>query len=763
MSLLTQRRSRAQSGVELARQTVGNALVVHATGITAEARLLAMSLAVDPEYDLVVADLPTDSPAGVWESLASAFPRGRRGVRLVLARQSSELGPLAGNWLSERLGRTVVAPVGVVSQAEDGSLFVHSGPGSGWVRFRRGRKPEWESKRFPRPSWDSRAVAELRQTGSGSVAEPLPAGMWVRPHGEDAWLNPSRARLSRALPCRSETLAVVLGGRGIPELALEDVGRFWATLPEDDRSRVRFVQYGPVSLPHGGTLGQALADLLDTEVVCYSGIPVGPAKASEVFTLRSDGSHGWNTYAQQFIYQPQDAAPPRLCGYRRPVAGLPEVAPGVYRCAPDAVLEVVQAGLWLRPPDEPAHAAAIRSAPADPAIHVLRYEATGQEQAERMRTLAEEALAHLDYSTRLTSRLIPVIVSDGELLAAPAEFAKESKGPVAVAAPVEPHVSEVSAQEPAEVSLTWLATLLDTNTATEHLPGIKEDTRPPADENARAVPVKAELEAPIAVAQPVPAPSVSSRLPEQGIDSERKLLRETWQRDFDQQADAVNAVLAGNPKLLGGSSHPVEDVLTDTIAVRLYLAGQGPDVDRGLRTAEPGPHVAFGRCVTAGLTLLPSHRGPVVSTVTPTPPQWEFYGQHPVLTEWGFLNLLTKPSGSEHGDVDLLVWSMTGRKTALLEPVEGLVDGRVVFLPGTSFKVLELIEPKLGTRGRILLRELSPTEVDADGNAASNRASLDKLAKTSLERSAASWARAEPRERIPAVSAGRFRSLPGVV
>jgi hypothetical protein len=150
MAPVTKALSRLQSGIELANNTVGYALVMHAaTGITADARSLAMSLGVDTEHDLVVADRPVDSPAGVWDSLASVLPRRRCGVRLVLARQLSELNLLAGHWLSGRLGRTVVAPQGTVSQGEDGSLFVHSGADSGWMRFRPGRKPEWESTHSP--------------------------------------------------------------------------------------------------------------------------------------------------------------------------------------------------------------------------------------------------------------------------------------------------------------------------------------------------------------------------------------------------------------------------------------------------------------------------------------------------------------------------------------------------------------------------------------------------------------------------------------
>ncbi|MER6871744.1 hypothetical protein ABT279_16505, partial [Amycolatopsis sp. NPDC000673] len=69
----------------LEKKTVGNALVVHlAEGMTVQAQSLALGVAADPEHDLVVVDLPVDSPIAMWESVARALPRRRRGVRLVI-------------------------------------------------------------------------------------------------------------------------------------------------------------------------------------------------------------------------------------------------------------------------------------------------------------------------------------------------------------------------------------------------------------------------------------------------------------------------------------------------------------------------------------------------------------------------------------------------------------------------------------------------------------------------------------------------------
>jgi hypothetical protein len=501
------------------------------------------------------------------------------------------------------------------------------------------------------------------------------------------------------------------------------VAQFWATLSPEHRQGARFVQYGRVTLPGGLTLGQALADLLEDEVTCYSGMPVGPAPLSEVFTLRPDGSQGWNTYAQQYAYRPRNSAVPavpRLSFCRPPVAGMPELEPAVYRCTAEVVVEVVQSGLWVRPAAEPGHAAAVRAEALDPVVHLLRYEATGD-----LRAIAETLLGRLDYSTRLATRLVPVS-ADREV-------------------PPEDTAAD-------ESELPWLSRMLDTQTF-KRLPEAKPENDPEPAGTHSAV-----------TAQPVPEPAASASPVETDLDAERSLLRETFAREFDQHAETAAALVARNPKLLGKSSGETAAVVADLVALRMYLAGQGPaEMDRELRAARPGAHVAFARCVAAGLHRLPLLRGSAVSGLNLRPEQWEFYAGHPVVTERGFLGLWAAPHTDDDTGTDLLVWSMTGRRTAIAEPGDRPVTDRVVFLPGTSFKVLELVEPVGGARGQLLLRELSPTEIGADGTAAPNRLSLDKLAKTSLRRSVGKWAGAEPGPPVPDDEAARFRTLPGIL
>jgi hypothetical protein len=403
MSLLTKIRARAGAG--LARTRIGAVVVVHAPdGVTAEARALAAALPADPEHELVVADLPSVSSVEVWKAFVAALPRGNRPLRVVPGQAPHEIAPYVWQWLADRVGRGVLAPYGRTHHVA-GLLFVHSVEHSGWVWFRRNQAPAWKGKRFPRPDWDSIEVGQARTAGFRGVAEPLPAGMWLRPDVGDDVLTTGRARLTRTLPCLPGAPTIVLGAHDVADIELTDIAAFMRTLPPDTAARARFVRFGGVALPDGVPFGQALADVLDAEVCCYTGIPAGTQDALEVLALRQDGSLGRSAFAQAFTHRPRTA--PRLSIYRAPFDGLAEVSPGIYWYAPNVVLEIVRAGLWIRPAEQVTDPAGVRTVPLDPAHNLLLYDATDPTQAERLREMAESVLDRLDPANRPATRLMP--------------------------------------------------------------------------------------------------------------------------------------------------------------------------------------------------------------------------------------------------------------------------------------------------------------------------------------------------------------------
>lgn len=1079
MDLSLVRRGTGASGTTLDKQTVGNALVVHpSTGMTDEAQALALGVAADTEHDLVVVDLPVDSPISLWESVAKVLPRRRRGVRLVIGGRSRETSALAGQWLSERINRTVLAPDGSVIPSAGGALFVHSGRGSGWVKFQPGRAPKWEAKRFPRPSWDSGLTAELTSTSSRGVAEPLPGGLWVRPVGFDQGQRAHRAALVKGLPAQHDTMTIVLGCPGCPPLTLDDAARLWVRLPENVRTNARFVQYGPMSVPAGTTLGQALADLLGKEVAFYTGLPVGSPQLVDVRTVLFDGRLGWTTFVREIGYQPRvQGGPmqaPRLISHRAPIHGLNEVAPAVYWYSPDAVIEVVQSGLLVRSPHDGRDTPAVRALTLDNSINNLTFDAASEDAADRMRMLAQDVLARLDENTRRMSRVLPAhallaergrvqvttkalaeieqgdaapapalleasptevvvpgeykpaapvdlevdvtpepallrseptitqrldpgvgvprslagvgspititsarppmvplaessggpfgdgrddkpegrqteklggagfagpvgptVSQGGEVPAAlagpsapskfgvpeggaevpaalagpsaspkfgvseggnggpaalagpsgpstfaapgggaeaPTAFAGPSKfaapeggaeapagqpvpskfgvpeasagpsapskfvapggfagpggpvpgaptgfsGPAAPPAPIPPAAPPVGMPSPPVAPPSLTAGPVSMPPAATPPVGMPPAATPPAgmppaatppagmppaagvppvappsveaptvqgpvespaenaenaetSENAQA----AEATEPVAPAekaekgearlQPTPGAEATALLPKRGAEKEREWLRKSLGAEYGLMSNAVARILSEHPGFQGALSTSSAEVLTDAVAVQLYLSAKGAAIDGALRTGANGPHVPIARCVVAGLSRLPSHRGPATFATSVSKSEWDLFRSQKVLTEWGFLNTLTQPSSTLDGDTDVLVWSITARRTKLLEPTAGGVENRVLFVPGTSFKVLDLREPAEGVRGLVLLRELTSSEVDETGKVASDRISLDELALVSLRRELEVWAEAEGRDPIAEVSAPRFGALPGLV
>jgi hypothetical protein len=875
------RRHNAAEGSELSKHTVGNALVIHpAGGMTDEAQALALGVAPDTEHDLVVVDLPVNSPIAMWESVARALPRRRRGVRLVIGGRSRETAAMAGQWLSERIGRTVIAPDGMVIPSAGGSLFVHSGRGSGWVRFQPGRAPRWEAKRFPRPTWDSALTAEVSSTSSRGVVEPLPGGLWIRPVGFDQRQSQHRGRLIRGLPPQDNVLTIVLGCPGCPPLTLDDAARLWVRLPESVRQNARFAQYGPMSTPSGTKLGQAIADLVGKEISFYSGMPVGSTKTPEVRTVLFDGRLGWRAFARELAYRPRvdgvQDAPPRLVSHRTPLLGLMEVSPAVYWYSPDAVIEVVQSGLLVRSPHDGARTLALRGVTLDNAIHNLTFDAASEDTVARMRALAEDVFGRLDPETRRVSRILPASAllaerataqvtrkamaeieaggfapalsatstevairepsEDGSVIAEAGSGAYQPVGQApSFAGPVDLAVDAVPA--PAEVPAVGIVQRLEpvkTTSVTAPAPTAPvpppvslpvspisasqppwfrtESTAGPAGETTVQVPIQptvgstvdatsetradaavtlTRVEQPLEVPEPVeeiaepapevleespaaeprtdvsvqptPVPEASALLPKRGVDQERGWLRKSLGQEYGLMSNGIARVLSQHPGFQGALSTSQAEVLTDAVAVQLYLSSKGAAIDAGLRTGNVGPHVPIARCVVAGLSRLPSHRGPATFTTSPSPKEWELYRTHKVFTEWGFLNTLAGPSSNVPGDTDVLVWSITARRTKLLEPLQGGLEDRVLFVPGTSFKVLELKEPQEGARGLVMLRELTPSEVDETGRVDPNRVSLDELALVSLRRELEVWAESDERRPIDPGAAARFSVLPGLV
>jgi hypothetical protein len=870
----------------LSKQVIGNAMVVHPTGpVTEQARDLAVRLPRDDENDLVMLDLPLGSPITLWQSVASVIDRHRRGIRLVIDGHPRETVALAAGWLSERLGRVVIAADGQMFTGAGGCLFVDSGPNTGWMRFHPGRAPQWESKRFPRPFWDSRLTAEVTATSALSVCEPLPGGLWLRPIGSDDSLQKFRALLFESVPLLADTLTIVVGSPGDRAVPLDDVNRVRESLPPEVRRHSRLASLGPVSIEPGSTLGQSMADLTGEHLISYNGIPVGgDTRPPEVRAVQPDGRGGGWPFALELGYRPSTPGGidpvPEVLSHRRPFRGLTEITPGVYRHGHDALVEVVQSGLLVRPVAEGARTPAVRQLAMDSGRHYLVVDGEDAGAVLRMQTLAEDLIGQLDEPTR---RMTQIVVAETLLGGSSAGLMAEEPGeaagalesvlnqlasaadesiedevfsaPAASTVPVPetpaqpaepaptpaPRVAPRTAPAPFRLESSGFPGAVEAPsravtapgsaapapaaplpTAPAAAPPVERSAPPPIptssplptaapapapapaaapagpagpaapavtavpDQPAAPAPVEAGLptpgitgtgaidvltepesatpKAPVEVKarlQPTPPPAARGLLPDRPIDEERAWLRKALAADFGTMSTSVARVLSEHPGFEGlrdGSSA----ALTDAVAVRLYLSPRGATLDAALRTGKVGPHIPLARCLVAGLSRLPSHRGPTSFASTPKPGHWELYRRHPKVTEWGFINAVAGPSLDQPGDTDVLVWSMTGRRTRLLEAENGGVPNRVLFVPGTQFKVLELNEPGPKSRGLIMMRELTARDLDDQGQGEAVQRSFDELALTSMRREHESWSTAA-RSGTDDGPATHFGALPGLV
>ncbi len=259
---------------------------------------------------------------------------------------------------------------------------------------------------------------------------------------------------------------------------------------------------------------------------------------------------------------------------------------------------------------------------------------------------------------------------------------------------------------------------------------------PGAPAASAAVPASAGLRARV---QPVPGAAACAVPPERGIEQERGWVRRTFSEQFNAIAGSVSRVMSESPGLRGTDRAEAAAALTELVSVRLYLSGDSRRADAAVRSADPGPHVPLARCVAAGLRRLPSYRGPVLLRSGLAEAERALYREGGLLTEWAFCHARTTLHAGPPDGTDVLVWSMTARRTAILDPA---VPDRVLFLPGTGFKVLRV-------DGRtVMLRELSPSEIAADGRVDLRPVKLDAMALAGLERIPAALAAAGTDETV---------------
>ncbi|MGW1564850.1 hypothetical protein ACWCQ1_51965 [Streptomyces sp. NPDC002144] len=236
-----------------------------------------------------------------------------------------------------------------------------------------------------------------------------------------------------------------------------------------------------------------------------------------------------------------------------------------------------------------------------------------------------------------------------------------------------------------------------------------------------------------------------------------------WRTYGERYREAMASVARALPQSLGppaGIRHDRVNVLADLAAVHLYLAGEWEELDEALSQGTVGAHLSLARCLSSGLRRLASYRGPAIVRTGTVGPVTEWYRDNQFVTEQGFWAASASAAVLREGGPGFVVWSLTARRTAVVAPY---APEQLVFLPGTRFKVLRVID---GRQPLVLLRELFPPEPAGHqpGDAGEDGATwLDESTLADLERITADSRTANRFTQLAPVAAGPRGRPPGLI
>ncbi|GAA2030417.1 hypothetical protein GCM10009839_32670 [Catenulispora yoronensis] len=223
--------------------------------------------------------------------------------------------------------------------------------------------------------------------------------------------------------------------------------------------------------------------------------------------------------------------------------------------------------------------------------------------------------------------------------------------------------------------------------------------------------------------QPAPPPSLTPTLEASTsapltpaspcTDTDREAFRTLLGSRYNIHLRPVVSAIARVPAL---RAVDVAAARVELAAVRTYLHDASPEsggavLDRALRSGEPSHRApalhAYGACLTAGLRRLPAYLGPVYQD-SRIDPAW--------LAEYRVGRTLVEPAPvgasvflDRVGAGGFLIWSVTGRRTALLEDRVAEQRGAVRFLPGSRFRVLGVRAAPTGSPLVLLCEDIAQT------------------------------------------------------
>ncbi|SDM48476.1 hypothetical protein SAMN04488074_12257 [Lentzea albidocapillata subsp. violacea] len=709
-----------------AANSVGSTLVVSAPeGPSQGAAGLARALPADNGRTVVVVDFPGGDQSTFWPHVVTAL-HGRGPIRLAVSHAGTMRPTAPAQWLAEQLQAEVVAPDGVLTTVP-GAAFVVGTQGYGsWVKFQPNASPMPYGRRFPVPQWEAMDPNSPWPTGEIGVSEPIPSGLWLRAQQPPFDPAAQDSRPIVALPCRDNVLTVVVGGPGQSSIPIDEVCRLLTALPQAARSRVRLVPYGI-----DAAIGSLVADQIGEPIAMFTGLPVGNLRGGGPAVIAVDprGQQTWRPFVTEVLCVPDEAVPV-VSGYRTPVQGLTEVSPGVFSLGDGVVLEVVPSGLWVREQDEPYNAAEVRTLPLDPEWARLTVGTPGRTTPGAVAVHGAALVERLEPEVRKLLRLVfcdskviaPPPPPSGSHAAAPStaahalstrEPADNGTGFFTAVTPVEPEQDR-----PAYASMGAGPAMA---TVTSHALADDPDEAAFPSDDPDSTPVRFRVDGPLppqplALWEAPPEDNGERETVAQdhsSSDAERDTVRRALGERYGVHAATVVRLLSQRPD---AEEDPAafEAMVTDLTALLACVSQDEEMVVETLRMGRLGRLRPYVACIVSGLNRLPVHSG--VATVWgvsgPTGPRR--YRSGDVLVEHGLLDAIANPSQRVDGVTEYLIWSVTGRRVEVSDRVAVATEERVVFAPGTPFRVLAVAEAEGDHPQQVLLQEVAGPAADQE-------------------------------------------------
>ena len=715
-------------------------------GASQAALTLARSLPADRGRTVVVIDFPPGGESTFWQSAANAL-RGRGGIRLAVSFAGSMRPTAPAQWLAAQLQAEVIAPDGALTTVP-GAAFVTGSTGYGsWLRFLPGASPTPFGRRFPVPAWEAMDPNSAWPTGDVGIAEPIPAGLWLRAQSVPFDPNSQDARAIVALPCRENVLTIVIGGPGQPSIPTEEICKLLNALSSAARSRVRLVQY---DIEAGAEQAQDVAEQLGEPINFYTGLPVSNLReggGAVVVAVDRRGKPTWHPFVTEMRCIPRVLKDENeVSGYRNPVPGLAELSPGVFGLGDGVVLEVVASGLWVREATA-AGGADVRALPVDPEWARLTVGTPGRATPGAVAVAGAALVERLEPEVRKLLRLVFCDATETDIPWPTAVEEERTKPTPVFSEPEEAPRPAAHALAPEPATVVTSALNPEPPTVVTVRPTPPEPPKPVHVQPPVEVPVQVtatasveesggrhedvdDTEIPLRIEGPVPTPPSPAWEPKNSkwgeelhneretvsadhrtTDLERDAVRRILGERYPSYATAVGRLLAQRSGPLVDTV-PVETLVTELAALSAFVGQDEEMIVETLRKGSLGRLRPYVAAVVAGLRRLPLHQGITTCwSLAPTNAA-NRYRTGDVLVEHGVLNTHANPQESFDGGVEYLVWSLSGRRVEVVDRRAGVVNERVLFAPATAFKVLAVSESDGSAPTQVLLQEVADSRTE---------------------------------------------------